>query len=558
MSNNKYVIYQLLPRLFSNYQESRIHNGSIEENGCGKFNKITTKALRQIKQLGVTHIWYTGIIRHATQTDYSQYGIPSCSPGIVKGKAGSPYAITDYYDVDPDLAENVPHRMQEFEDLVGRTHKAGMQVVIDFIPNHVAREYKSIAKPAGVADFGENDHPEWAFSPLNNYYYLPNEKFTPQFDAGGYNEYPAKVTGNDCFTSSPSKNDWYETVKLNYGVYYQGGMEKQFNPIPDTWHKMLHILLYWVEKGVDAFRCDMAEMVPVEFWHWVIPQIKSVNPKILFIAEVYNPSLYRSYIYDGQFDLLYDKVGMYDYLRGVTSRDFPAEGITMQWQATDDIHNHILYFLENHDEQRIASGFFCGRGICAEPALIVMSLLGTNAIMIYSGQELGELGMDSEGFSGVDGRTTLFDYWGVRSLQAWANKGKFDGALLSDEQKELRDFYQQLLHIAGTEKAITNGKKFDLEYAQKDGFNKNKQYAFLRSYKNEVLLVAVNFDAHPAHLTLHIPQEAFTYLELEPLLTPIPCQELLTKQSYQFNLLPDSPLTLDIPSWKGLVLKMVL
>lgn len=555
---SKYIIYQLLPRTFSNFNDTRKHDGTIEENGCGKFNRITTKALKEIRQLGATHVWYTGIIRHATQTDYTAYGIPNCSPCIVKGKAGSPYAITDYYDVDPDLAEDIPQRMQEFEALVERTHKAGLQVIIDFVPNHVAREYKSIMKPKGITDLGETDHPEWAFSPLNNFYYLPNDRFAPLFEIGDYNEYPAKVTGNDCFTPSPSRNDWYETVKLNYGVYYQGGMEKQFSPIPDTWHKMLQILLYWTDKGIDAFRCDMAEMVPVEFWHWVIPQVKLINPHITFIAEVYNPHLYRSYIQYGGFDLLYDKVGMYDYLRGVTSHDFSAEGITMQWQAVDDIHDHILYFLENHDEQRIASGFFCGRGICAEPAAIVMTLLGKNPVMIYAGQELGELGMDSEGFSGVDGRTTIFDYWGIRSLQAWANNGKYDGALLSDEQKELRTFYKQLLHIATKEKAASEGKKFDLVYAQHEGFDRKKQYAFLRGYKKEILLVAVNFDAHQSDVTINIPQEALDYLEIAPQPMPLDATDLLTGEHQQIAFLPNSPIHLQIPAWKGLVLKMKL
>ncbi len=555
---NKHILYQLLPRTFSNYCDNRKHNGTIEENGCGKFNCITSKALRSIHQLGATHIWYTGIIRHATQTDYSDYGIPKCSASIVKGKAGSPYAITDYYDVDPDLAEDIPNRMHEFEALVKRTHNANLKVVIDFVANHVAREYRSVMKPDGVVDLGASDNPDWAFSPLNNFYYLPNERFSPLFDGCDYEEYPAKVTGNDCFTSSPSRNDWYDTVKLNYGVYYQGGMEKQFSPIPDTWHKMLEILLYWVGKGVDGFRCDMAEMVPVEFWHWAIPQVKAGNPDVLFIAEVYNPHLYRSYIYDGGFDLLYDKVGMYDYLRGVTSRDFSAEGITLQWQANDDIHEHLLYFLENHDEQRIASGFFCGRGICAEPAVIVMSLLNTNPVMIYAGQELGELGMDSEGFSGVDGRTTIFDYWGVRSLQRWSNNGKYDGGLLSDEQKELRSFYRQLLHIARTEKTITEGKKFDLVYAQREGFNKNKQYAFIRGYKNELLLVVVNFDAHQTNVSITIPEEAFTYFGMKPQNAPIDCVDLLSGRKLEVALSADTPIDVEISAWKGLVLKMIL
>ncbi|MCM1035668.1 MAG: alpha-amylase family glycosyl hydrolase [Paludibacter sp.] len=551
---SKHIIYQLLPRTFTNYSETRKHNGSITENGCGKFNTITPKALREIRKLGATHVWYTGVIEHATQTDYTQYGIRKDTTSVVKGKAGSPYAIKDYYDVDPDLAIDVPHRMKEFESLIERTHKAGLKVIIDFVPNHVAREYHSDTKPAGVVDLGENDHPEWAFSPLNNFYYLPDQKFTPQFDCIDYNEFPAKVTGNDCFTANPSVNDWYETVKLNYGVFYQGGMEKQFSPIPDTWNKMLDILLFWAAKGIDGFRCDMAEMVPVEFWQWAIKQVKEQYSDILFIAEVYNPDLYRAYIFDGGFDLLYDKVGMYDYLRGVTSKDYPAEGITRQWQSTDDIRCHMLYFLENHDEQRIASGFFCGRGICAEPAMIVLTLLGENPVMIYAGQELGELGMDSEGFSGVDGRTSIFDYWAVRSLQAWANKGKFNGALLTDEQKELRTFYARLLQIATTEKAITDGRMFDLEYAQGIGFNREKNYAFLRQYQNELLLVIVNFDARQSQVRLAIPKAAFTYLDIE-------CAEnmsfidLLTDKNYTLTLQPETPIEVEIPAWQGLVLK---
>lgn len=553
----KYIIYQLLPRTFTNYCETRKPNGSIRENGCGKLNAITPKALRAIRRLGVTHVWYTGIIEHATRTDYTQYGIRKDTDAIVKGNAGSPYAVKDYYDIDPDLAENVDRRMAEFEALVARTHKAGLQVIIDFVPNHVAREYHSDAKPAGVHDLGENDHPEWAFSPLNNFYYLPGQSFRPQFDAAGYEETPAKVTGNDCFTASPSACDWYETVKLNYGVFYQGGMEKQFDPVPDTWHKMLDILLFWSGKGIDGFRCDMAEMVPVEFWHWAIARVKEAYPAILFVAEVYNPALYRTYISDGGFDLLYDKVGMYDYLRGVTSKDFAAEGITRQWQATDDIREHMLYFLENHDEQRISSGFFCGRGICAEPALTVMTLLGTNPVMIYAGQELGEPGMDMEGFSGMDGCTTIFDYWGVRSLQAWANKGKFDGAHLDAEQKELRAFYERLLHIATTEKAVTDGRMFDLEYAQGNGFNKQKAYAFLRQAENTLLLTIVNFDARMAQTTLVIPKAAFVYLGLEGTEKAV-FTDLLTGKKHMLPLLPDTPFVLDIPAWQGLVLKTEL
>lgn len=542
----KPIIYQLLPRLFTNYNETRRHGGSMQENGCGTLNAITTKALNAIHDLGATHVWYTGVIRHAT----AMYNTPS----IVKGLAGSPYAITDYYDVHPDLCEDKRRRMQEFLDLVERTHKAGMDVIIDFVPNHVAREYHSTAQPRGVEALGANDNPDWAFSPLNNFYYIPGQKFAPHFDIQEYKEYPARATGNDCFTASPSINDWYETVKLNYGVFYQGGGEKQFTPIPDTWHKMLHILLFWANKQVDGFRCDMAEMVPVEFWAWAIEQVKKEYPNILFVAEVYNPNLYRDYLAAG-FDYLYDKVGMYDYLRGVTSKNWPAEGISQQWQKVDDIRDRMLYFLENHDEQRIASGFFCGRGMCAEPAMIVAATLGTNPIMVYAGQELGEKGMDAEGFSGMDGRTTIFDYWGVKSLQAWANHGKFDGAKLDEEQKTLRAFYRQLLRVARSEKAITLGDMYDLTYAQAEGFNKHEQFAYIRKYKKQLLLVVLNFDDRQVDMQVRIPQEAFEYLQLETQ-SEAKAKDLLTGQEYSFPLNAHTPVCLSLPAWKGVILKI--
>ena len=568
----KTIIYQLLPRTFANFCTNRKNNGTIQENGCGKFNLITTKALHEIRNLGATHVWYTGVIEHATQTDYSEFGITPDHPSVVKGKAGSPYAIKDYYDVDPDLAENVDNRMAEFEALIERTHKAGLKVIIDFVPNHVARQYHSDAKPAGIADLGEGDNPEWAFSPLNNFYYIPGQKFAPAFDIYDYKEDPAKVTGNDCFTAHPGHNDWYETIKLNYGVYYQGGGEKQFHPTPSTWLKMRDILRFWAGKGVDGFRCDMAEMVPVEFWEWVIPQIKDVEwgvtttdaagkktykkkDPIIFIAEVYNPALYREYIFKGHFDYLYDKVGMYDYLRAVTSKNYPVEGITQQWQAVSDIQEHMLYFLENHDEQRIASGFFCGRGMCAQPAMIVAATLSTNPVMIYAGQELGEKGMDVEGFSGIDGRTTIFDYWGVKSIQAWANNGKWDGKGLDDEQQELRSFYRQLLTLARSTKAITEGKMYDLEYAQAEGFNKHEHFAYLRHCEGETLLIAINFDDKHAQMQVRIPAEAFAYLNIQPC-TEVQLTDLLSGQTFTCPFLPNTPIILPLDAWKGMILKI--
>lgn len=543
----KHIIYQIIPRLFANFNETRKYNGTKAENGCGKMADINDKALKSIADLGATHVWYTGIIRHATAE--------LNSPAITKGLAGSPYAITDYYDVNPDLAVNEDKRMEEFEQLVARTHAAGLDVLIDFVPNHVAREYHSTYKPKGIEDLGEGDHPEWAFSPLNNFYYIPGQPLTMDIDLKGYQEYPAKVTGNDCFSSHPSNTDWYETVKLNYGVFYQGGGEKQFFPIPSTWKKMVDILLFWASKKINGVRVDMAEMVPVEFFQWAIDKVKKKYPEFIFIGECYDPNRYDAYLKAG-FDYLYDKVGMYDYLRGVTSKNWPVEGITAQWmQHSGERLNHMLYFLENHDEQRIASGFFCGDGTCAEPAMIVAATLNQCAVMVYMGQELGERGMDMEGFSGIDGRTTIFDYWGVKSIQAWANKGKYDGANLSEEQRDLRLFYQRLLTIARDNKAVQKGLMYDITYAQGEGFNKHEQYAFIRHWEDETLLVIINFHDREQHMRVRIPNDAFVYLGIDEIKS---CQatDLLRGEKWSMPFNTNDAIELTLPAWRGVILKI--
>ncbi len=512
---SKISIYQVLPRLFGNKNEQQEWNGSLETNGCGKMNDFNAKALNEIKSLGITHVWYTGIIEHATQTDYSNYGIAKDHPAIVKGKAGSAYAIKDYYDVDPDLAVDVDKRMHEFKQLVTRTHKAGMNVIIDFVPNHVARQYKSDKKPTNVTDLGEHDFKDYHFHPNNNFYYY-NEAFRPDFDVADYAEYPAKATGNDRFTPCPSKNDWYETVKLNYGIDYSNN-SKHFDPVPNTWHKMLDILLFWAGKKVDGFRCDMAEMVPVEFWEWAIPNVKSNFADIIFIAEVYNPALYREFIFKGKFDYLYDKVGLYDKLRAVVCHNHAASDITNCWQQVGDIQNHMLNFLENHDEQRIASGFFAGDGMYAKPAMIVSATLTKAPIMTYFGQEFGEKGMQSEGFSGLDGRTSIFDYCKVDSIQRWYSKGKFDAKKLTSEELELQSFYKRLLNLSLTEKAISEGEMYDLTYAnfENEFFNTHEQFVYFRKFENELLLVVLNFDDKVLDTKVRIPKEAIDYLNIK-------------------------------------------
>ena len=563
-NDSKMVIYQVFTRLFGNGNNHCVPDGSIEQNGCGKMADFTAKALGEIKALGVTHVWYTGIIEHATQTDYRRYDIRPDHPAMVKGKAGSVYAVKDYYDVDPDLAKDVPGRMKEFENLVQRTHRAGLKVVIDFIPNHVARQYRSDAQPDGTSQLGANDDTNHPFSPYNNFYYIPQTALQARFDmkassAEPYSEYPAKATGNNRFDAYPCINDWYETVKLNYGVDYQNGGTCHFNPVPDTWGKMLEILLFWAAKGIDAFRCDMAEMVPVEFWEWAIPQVKARYPKMLFIAEVYNPYEYHNYLFRGRFDYLYDKVGLYDTLRAIVCEQESATAITRAWQNLGGIEKRMLNFLENHDEQRIASDFFAGNPRKAIPALIVSACMNTNPVMIYFGQELGEPGMDAEGFSGRDGRTTIFDYWSVDTIRRWRNGGKFDGKLLNAEEKYLQAVYQRVLNLCNEEAAIREGLFYDLTYANINGwrFNEHRQYTFLRKHEREVQLFVVNFEQSPADVAVNLPAHAFDYLQL-PQMDTVKAVDLLSGKEEYISLSPAKATETKVPGWNGKILKITL
>ena len=512
-SDNKLIIYQLLPRLFGNKQTNNVPYGTIQENGSGKFNDITDKALSGIKELGTTHIWYTGVIAHASLTDYSAFGLPAADADVVKGRAGSPYAIRDYYDVDPDLALDVKNRMAEFEALLKRTHQHGLKVIIDFVPNHVARTYKSNARPSGVVDFGAKDDVNQAFSAKNDYYYIPGKAFVvPEgtqdagplstLKDGRFDENPAKATGNDVFSERPGKDDWYETIKLNYGVDYQNNRATHFDPIPPVWLKTRDILIYWAGKGADCFRCDVAEMVPVEFWQWVIPEVKKVKPGIVFIGEAYNPKAYSTYLTQGKFDYLYDKVGLYDGLKRLMRNEDHAKvaDIDYVWQQESaGFGDHMLRFLENHDEERVASKAFAGDPFLAIPAMVVSATLSGGPVMLYSGQEVGEPGNDKEGYSGEDGRTTIFDFWGVKEHQKWMNGGAFDGGQLSEAQVHLRNFYKRVLTVAGTAPAIIKGKFYHLPM-------NNKMYAYIRYTDKQRLLVFVNFDRNESFdSTVEIP-----------------------------------------------------
>ena len=523
-------IYQLFVRTFGNKNTEPVFDGDKSQNGCGTFANINDKALNAIKDLGITHIWLTGVIRHSSMTSYPELGIKSTHPQITKGKAGSPYSIMDYYDIDPDLAVNPQNRMEEFEETVARIHEKGMKVIMDFIPNHLAREYKSLNKPYDVEEFGEYDNKNLAFSKDNNFYYCPGlELIVPSQQTISSNphalipsypqfqEMPAKASGNDVFSPVPSVNDWYDTVKLNYGVDYQNGCSKHFDTIPNTWYKMLNIMQYWCEKGVDGFRVDMAEMVPVEFWRWAINELRE-NHDAIMIAEIYQPHLYKEYV-DAGFDYLYDKVGLYNTLENIYRYGQRADTITNVWNGLQGLGDVMLRFMENHDEVRLASKCFVGDAFKALPAVAMAALMNRGPFMIYNGQESGEDAEGAVGFSGDDGRTSIFDYAVMPKHQKWMANGNFDGSDFSDEQRELYNFYKKLLNFRLSSDAINKGAFYDLMWVNPwySNFDPQYVYAFLRYFNNDRLLVVINFNQNESrYCEVKISEDAVEYMGLQP------------------------------------------
>lgn len=546
----KIVIYQVFTRLFGNTNTNNKPWGTKEENGVGKFSDFSETALSELKELGITHIWYTGVPHHALVTDYSKYGIPGDDPDVVKGRAGSPYAVKDYYNVNPDLANDPSRRLEEFRELITRTHKQGLKLMIDIVPNHVARDYEGKSTPAGKRSFGIDDDSSIEYRRENDFYYIPGEDFRVPEWQNGYRplggedhpladgiffESPAKWTGNGSRKAQPDQNDWYETVKINYGVrpdgsydfdtlpekYGQENYRKHYNfwqdkDVPPSWTKFKDIALYWLSLGVDGFRFDMAEMVPVEFWSYMNSHIKNANPNAILLAEVYNPDLYRDYIHKGKMDYLYDKVELYDSIKHIIQGHGWTDHIPVVQRGLADIEHHMLHFLENHDEQRIASPAFAGDARKGMPAMVVSATISTSPTMIYFGQEVGEPGNEDAGF-GSPTRTSIFDYIGVPHHQRWVNNKKFDGGLLSGEEKELRDFYRRLLNFAIDSKALMG------EYEEIHFFNKehtegydHRVLSYVRWSGDERLIVISNFDINRSYdFDLKIPGSILAKWEMK-------------------------------------------
>ena len=539
----KVIIYQMLPRLWGNIGGKNIKNGTLKDNGCGKFSSIDTISLEYLRSLGVSHVWYTGIIRHATAEDSD--GCTPSSADWVKGRAGSPYSITDYYDVNPYLADEPENRMEEFHKLVERTHAAGLKVIIDFVPNHVARDYGRFAAshpaPTGMAALGESDDKSVHWKDSNDFFYYPGIPLALPIQNQTYMEMPAMASGNS-YTSSPGVNDWYDTIKLNYCDSHT-----------ETWEKMYDIVNFWAGQGVDGFRCDMVELVPPAFFKWLISRIKKDRPDLLFVAEVYQKTLYSKYIREIGFDLLYDKSGIYDTLRAIVEKNAKDSGvpvedwqsakrITWNWQSLGDLQPYMLNFLENHDEQRFASDFFGCDARNSYAALYTALYLNNAPFMLYAGEEVGECGMDNEGFSGRDGRTSIFDWWAPSSLTRLYKYIHGEKEALTPEEESMLDTYRKALKFAAEDNAVSKGTVYDLCYCNyaSDGFNPDRHFAFLRDFEDETLLIVCNFSKNDADMKISIPEHAFNWMKMP--------------ESEEFN--HTTPVSVHVSATNGVIIKL--
>jgi glycosidase len=550
------VIYQLMVRTFGNTNETRKTNGTIAENGCGKFNDIDSKALASLKEMGLNHVWLTGVLEQASGTAYPDR--PADVPDILKGIAGSPYAIKDYFDVCPDYAEVPDKRLMEFKSLLDRCRAMDLRVIIDFVPNHVARSYQSSVRPG--SSFGEGDKHDVFFDRDNHFYYLgPNDAgggpplklptagmpgcsglFAPETRFG-------RVTGNNVISWAPSINDWYETVKLNYGHDYTRGRDTSALPGPDapladvprTWRTMDEILAYWQEMGVNGFRCDMAHMVPMEFWRWAVKRARTRGKDVFFSAEAYDngpAKLTDGHVLDellkAGFDAVYDDPS-YDVLEAIYDDGKWANDLDPLTFSGPRFHQSLRY-AENHDEVRIASPkVWGGVGMkVGKPASAVLFAMGRGAVMLYSGQEVGEPAAGTEGFGGDDARTTIFDYWSMPEFTKWVNGGRYDGGRLSAEPKALREWYGKLIRCTQSA-AFTRGEFYGLNHANAanpdfgrvgdETASGHWLYAFLRHdpESGKSFLIVANFSPNDTlgGVRIEIPDHAWNFIGRDPVST---------------------------------------
>ena len=196
----------------------------------------------------------------------------------------------------------------------------------------------------------------------------------------------------------------------------------------------------------------------------------------------------------------------------------------------------MLNFMENHDEQRIASKFFAGDAVKGFPAMAVSTLMNASPVMVYAGQELGEQAHEAEGFSGFDGRTTIFDYWKVETLCRLQSS---DYRLQIGEDVVF-DLYRRLLSIASRE-VVAEGKFYDLMWLNRGNqqFDSSRQYAFVRYTDKEALFVVANFAGEERDVRVNITHHLFDAMGCEAF-GKVVAADLMTGNKVELNFSADA------------------
>ncbi len=508
------TIYQVAPRTYA-----------AQGNGAalaGKLSDMTTDRLREIRDLGIDYLWLTGVLEHAAraQTD----------PDVVKGEAGSYYAIYDNWDVSSEIGT-----MADFEAVIERAHSVGLRVLIDFVANHTARLHRTDVVCKQHLDFGRGDRTEVAFDRDNNYYYMPNTSFTPPTQTGSAGsdgafdtdiftpgiqlESPARVTGNDIVSPNPPISDWFETVKLNYG-WDLINKRANYSPRPRTWNQMIDVARYWVEKGVDGFRVDFAHAVPIEFWRTFAAELKAVQPQVFLLAEAYEtdyrmklPGFTFYDMLDAGFDSVYNSA-MYWAMHNQVQRpgDMRSAVPNRSPALAANIVNRGFQFtqyLENHDEERVASRTFAPwigeRAQRAELGLAYTAYLGLmpGNLLMHGGQELQEDASVFGSYAGDNGKTSIFDYVYQSQTRLWQSGNRPQWMI------DFRQRYRDLLALKRLPAFSAIHKESVPSLVDLDGPNNYKEQSnwissYIRFQGNDAYLVVTNGDPFVAHAaTIH-------------------------------------------------------
>ncbi len=518
--NSNVVIYELPVRTY-------LAKGAHEEN-TGKLSYLTIEVLKEIKELGVDYIWIAGILENANPK--------IVDPDVVKGDAGSFYAIYDNWDISSQVGN-----LDEFDALIERAHSIGLRVLIDFIPNHTARVHKTDVVCKEEIDFGKGENPNENFSLDNNFYYLgSNSTFVPPktslpgvdgffdmdiFMPGIQFESPARVTGNNVLSALPQYHDWYETVKLNYGLnLFSDG--KPFIGASKTWKQMLDVAIYWLNKGVDGFRVDVTHGVAVEFWYYFINEVRKVQPNAFFVAEAFEEDPIKStgFSLEKLFDAGFDSVlngPMYWNLRrqALLSQNMNSSTYYHSPGSRKSILDNgysFTHYMGNHDEVRLASSFFApslesrvDRAWLGLAYSIYAALLPGN-FLIHGGDEFQEEASLPGVFGGYDGRTSIFDFVYQPQTRTWLYEERPHWMI------NFREMYRRLFSLKkripfNIKHSTSNPTFIDLMKIN-DSKNISKWVsAYVRFFNNERYLVVMNADPHNSHeVTIHFTSRRFT------------------------------------------------